>query len=138
MIRDRTPREALKLALLNLLDARAVEHPAGHQDKLAARYVLYRSDGDAIELMFEKHPTTPANLWVTERYGAALVTLGIEYRVSPATDLLAPGDDAGAMKYGRHSALKPMRQLAYADLIRFTLKTVSEFEALLDGLVARR
>jgi len=97
--------------------------------------VLYRSDGDVIELMFEKHPSTPANLWVAERHGASLMRLGIEYRASPATDLLVPGEGERAVRYGRHSALKPMRQLAYAELVRFTVRSVDELEVLLDGLV---
>lgn len=133
---DQSQRAELKRTMLRLLDARAVEHPAGHQGKLAARYVLHRADGEAIEIMFEKHPASPANLWLAEREGAPLLALGIDHRRSPATDLLVPGAEDGSVRYGRHSGLRPMRQLAYADLICFTVGTAGELEALLTGLAA--
>lgn len=47
-------RDQLKHNCLERLDAGAIEHPTGHQGKLAARYLLRRGDGDRVELMFEK------------------------------------------------------------------------------------
>lgn len=74
---------------------------------------------------------------MTERDGAALLRLGIDYRVSPATERLTPGGEKGSLRYGRRSGLKPVRQLAYDDLICFTVRTVGELEAALNGLVVR-
>lgn len=58
-------REEFKLACLAILDGVASEHPAGHQGKLAARYLLRTGGGAAIELLFEKGPNTPPNLWLS-------------------------------------------------------------------------
>jgi len=49
-------RDELRQACLERLDERAMEHPSGHQGKLAARYVLHTQRADAVELMFEKGP----------------------------------------------------------------------------------
>ena len=49
-------RDTLRQACLARLDERAMEHPSGHQGKLAARYVLHTQRADAVELMFEKGP----------------------------------------------------------------------------------
>ena len=128
-------RADLKRACLVALDAVAVEHPAGHQGKLAARYVLRNSAGEAIELMFEKGPQTPANLWMLRDAGKVMIDAGIRYRLSPATDTYAIADTAGRPRYGRHSALRPMRQLANADLICFTIERLGEMEMLLEGFL---
>jgi predicted helicase len=51
-------RAALKSAVLAILDQVALEHPVGHQGKLAARYVLRSQNGERIELMFENARTS--------------------------------------------------------------------------------
>lgn len=127
-------RDDLKRACLAALDAAAFEHPAGHQGKLAARYILHSPSGATIELMFEKGPKTPANLWMSRQAGAALIDDNVRYRLSPATDTYATSDAEGRPRYGRHSALKPMRQLAHADLICFTVEREGQIEQLLDRL----
>ncbi|MCP5389846.1 MAG: hypothetical protein H6915_08775 [Novosphingobium sp.] len=129
-------REDLKRACLAALDAVAVEHPAGHQGKLAARYVLHTPRGAAIEIMFEKGPKTPAHLWMSREAGEGMIDAGIRYRLSPATDTYATANAEGRPRYGRHSALKPMRQLANADLVCFTIERPGEIEVLLGGLLA--
>ncbi|MCV2866898.1 hypothetical protein [Defluviimonas sp. WL0075] len=129
-------RDDLKRACLAALDAVAVEHPAGHQGKLAARYVLHTPRGAAIEIMFEKGPKTLANLWMNREAGEGMINAGIRYRLSPAVDTYVTADDEGRPRYGRHSALKPMRQLANADLICFTIERPGEIKQLLEHLQA--
>lgn len=127
-------REALKRACLAALDEVAVEHGAGHQGKLAARYVLQDRRGAAIELMFEKGPKTPAHLWMPLEAGEPLIDEGIPYRLSPAAETYAAKDANDRPLYGRHSALKPMRQLANSDLIRFTIDRPGQIDRLLQRL----
>jgi hypothetical protein len=65
-------REELKRACLGILDLMCIEHPAGHQSKLAARYVIVAPDGERIGLMFEKASTAPANLWMRSDHARRL------------------------------------------------------------------
>lgn len=127
-------RRELKRACLALLDERAVEHPAGHQAKLAARYVLRRRDGERIGLMFEKGDSTDAHLWVGSRFAEVLLEADIEGRVYPASALYAPTKEDAKPAYGRHSGLKAMRDLANADLVRFTLRSRADLVVILDHL----
>ncbi|WP_245582975.1 hypothetical protein [Sediminimonas qiaohouensis] len=113
-------REELRRACLMRLDECAMEHPLGHQGNKVARYVLRSKTGNAAELMFEKGPGSPPNLWVLEQRVADLLEQpGLELRHSPASTLFASRASNGTPRYGRHSALKPMKQLAHADLICF-------------------
>jgi hypothetical protein len=100
-------REELRSACLNLLDRRAVEHPAGHQGKLAARYVLVSTSGERIGMMFEKGERARPLLWVERRHVPDLVDSDIEARVSLASSLYQDAEGGGQPSYGRHSALKP-------------------------------
>ena len=52
MIADVMNREMLIAACLALIDQVATEHPAGHQGKLAARYIIRSSSGERVGLMF--------------------------------------------------------------------------------------
>ncbi len=124
-------RDVLKADLLKRLSEVAVEHPAGHQGKLAARFILRSNSGEGIELMFEKGPTSPPNLWVLQKYAGALIGSSIEYRESPAHALFAVENDKGKKVYGRHTALLPLRQMADADLVCFKLADVTELEAVI-------
>lgn len=135
-MRKAMDRAHLKRACLAALDAVAVEHPAGHQGKLAARYVLQGARGEAVELMFEKGPKTPAQLSMTAAAGQIVTGDGIRFRASPATETFAAIDPGGRPRYGRHSALKPMRRLAHADLMCFTIEREGESDRLLDRLLA--
>ncbi|WP_240661612.1 hypothetical protein [Nioella ostreopsis] len=128
-------REDLKRACLNRLEEIAMEHPLGHQGKLAARYLLRRLDGDVIEIMFEKGPRSPANLWVGERFMRSLVDGPIPFRLSPARTLFAARTSDGRTLYGRHSALRPMRQLGTADLVCFALRSLADLELVLQALI---
>ena len=134
MIEKDPSRRKLKLSCLGALDALAVEHESGHQGKLAARYTLRTEHGMAVELMFEKSPKTPANLWMTLQTGRDLLDEDISYRLSPASEVNHAFGADGRPKYGRHSALKTMHQLAHADLICFRIEREGQIEALLARL----
>ena len=128
-------RETLKQDCLACLDAQAMEHPAGHQGKLAARYLLRCSDGDMAEVMFEKGPKTPANLWVAHKRVASLIAEpGLHFQSSPASALFATRGSNGKPIYGRHSALKSMRELENGDLICFRITSPEELERVLKHL----
>jgi len=124
-------REDLKRACLAALDAVCVEHPAGHQSKLAARYILHTSRGEAVALMFEKGPKAPAHLWMPLEAGQGLINEGVPYRLSPAAETYAAKDGSSRPLHGRHSALNPMRQLTNSNLIRFTVERAGEMDHLL-------
>lgn len=127
-------RQALKAACIEMLDRCAVEHPAGHQGKLAARYVLRNTQGDRIELMFEKGEKTPPHLWIEKCFGAGLSDTDIVSRDYPASALFMSAEPDAKPTYGRHAALKPMRALAHADLVRLTIDRTSQMEAVLAQL----
>ena len=131
-----SPRAALKRACLDRLDAVAQEHPAGHQGKLAARYVLNTTGGDRISLMFEKHDTAETYLWMEQRFARALLDLGIVWHPYLASDLYPPGEPEAKPRYGRHAALKAMRDLANADLVRFEIDRIMQLELILSRLSA--
>ncbi|WP_322864906.1 hypothetical protein U5922_001095 [Aquicoccus sp. G2-2] len=128
-------RDELKLACLAHLDAQAMEHPSGHQGKLAARYLLRCRDRDRAEVMFEKGPKTPANFWVAHtRVGGLIDKPGLHFQSSPASALFAAKGSNGKPIYGRHSALKSMRELGHADLICFKITTAAELDRILNHL----
>jgi hypothetical protein len=127
-------RDLLKSSILEHLAEVAVEHPAGHQGKLAARFILRSQSGEGIELMFEKGPSGPANLWVHRKFAEALLPLGIEHRESSARMLYAVQNETGKKMYGRHTGLLAMPQLADADLVCFKLQAVSEIVTIVSAL----
>ena len=129
-------RDEFKLACQTLLDEAASEHPAKHQGRLAARYLLRSASGESVELMFDKGPKSPPNLWICQRYAGGLMQAGMDFQSSPAASLYQTVDGAGRPRYGRHSALRPMRQLGNADLICFRLRTLGELEHILNRLKA--
>lgn len=96
--------------------------------------MLATTGGERISLMFEKSDRTPANLWVERRLARGLMDAEIECRVYLASSLCR--EDALGKKptYGRHTALKPMRDLAHADLVRFTIDRVTQLELILTYL----
>jgi hypothetical protein len=127
-------REELKRSCLGILDSMCIEHPAGHQSKLAARYVIVARDGERIDLMFEKAPSVPANLWLRADHSRRLGNPGCECRDYPASDLYVEKDKNGAPIYGRHTGLKTMRDLAHADLLRLTIEDVGQLQVVLQRL----
>ncbi|ETD86372.1 hypothetical protein ACTTAF_13365 [Rhodobacter capsulatus] len=127
-------RADLKRACLAMLDAVAIEHPAGHQGVYVARYLLVSRGGDRIGLMFEKGERSAANLWLARRFASALPEAGIVMRDYPASALHQLSADGKERSYGRHSALKSMRDLANVDLVRFTIERPTEMRLILDGL----
>jgi hypothetical protein len=114
-----------------LLDSFCKEHPAGHQTKLAARYVLVVSNGERIGLMFEKAMTAPANLWLRADHASRLGDPDCISKYYPASALYIDKDENGRLIYGRHTGLKSMRDLANADLVRLTITNVSQMQRLL-------
>ncbi len=94
-------RDDLKRACLAALDAVALEHPAGHQGKLAARYVLHTRRSEAIELMFEKGPKTPAHLWMGREAGEAIRRTEGRGAHDAGRGAAAPARDRAALPYQR-------------------------------------
>lgn len=127
-------REELKAACLELLDRTAAEHPAGHQGKLAARYVLHSASGERIGMMFEKSPKTRPQLWVELQFAKSLMGADIKFRVYLASSLYKPAEEGGKTAYGRHAALKAMRDLANADLVRFSIDRISQLDMILESV----
>lgn len=127
-------REDLKAACLAVLDLHAVEHPGGHQSAYASRYILRSANGTRVEVLFEKGSRGPANLWVCEAFVEALIDSDIKQRHSPAAGLNQTDPETGKTHYGRHSALRSMRQLGNADLVCFTLEHVSQLNRIVDVL----
>lgn len=127
-------RQELKAACLAMLDQNAAEHPAGHQGKLAARYLLRSQSGERIGLMFEKSDKTKPLLWVEHRFMRDLVDDDIEFKRYPAASLYQAVEPKGKQPYGRHAALKSMRDLARADLVRLTIDRVEQLRTILAHL----
>jgi len=127
-------RSELKAACLALLDATAIEHPAGHQGRLAARYLLRTDANERVGLMFEKGDKTQAHLWVESRFVRDFTGHGIESRVYLASALYQPAGDGQKAAYGRHAALQSMRDLAHADLVRFTISEPQQLQQVLEHL----
>lgn len=129
-------RLKLKHYCLARLDEACREHPLGHQDLYAARYMLSRPAGEEVEIMFEKGPSSPANLWVEKRHVVPLLDqTGMVFRESPATSTFLDTGARSKHRYGRHSALKPMKNLKNADLVCFRIESPGDFDAILDHLM---
>jgi hypothetical protein len=131
-----TSRETFKAACLAILDEMTLEHPAGHQGKLAARYILRAANGERTGLMFEKSEKTKPYLWVDRRFARKLMDANIEFRISLASSLYLADESDGKTRYGRHAALKSMRDLANADLVRFTIGQPDQIRFILERLEA--
>lgn len=84
--------------------------------------------------MFEKGPATPANLWMHRRFGEMFATAILGRKESPAAAHFAVKNMAAKLIYGRHAGLRPMRQLADADLSCFKLKSMVDLETILEAL----
>lgn len=133
---DVTSRDMLIAACLALLDQVATEHPAGHQGNLAARYVIRSRSGERIGLMFEKGGKTKPHLWAARAHARELLESDVEFRVYLASSLYQEADIELKPNYGRHSALKPMRDLANVDLVRFSIDRVGQMELITEKLTA--
>ena len=129
-------REMLIAACLTLLGKAAVEHPAGHQGKLAARYIIRSGNDDRIGLMFEKSGKTKPYLWIARSHAPDMLEADIEFRVYLASSLYQETEPGGKRPYGRHAALKSMRDLANADLVRFSIDRIGQMELVLEKLAA--
>lgn len=131
-----TARMGLKKICLSMLDSFAIEHPAGHQKELAARYVLRSTNGERVCLMFEKGEKSAPNLWFAQCYASQLALSDLIHRIYPASALYQPKEEGKKQGYGRHSALKSMRDLANVDLVRVTIERPGQMQDLLETLAA--
>jgi hypothetical protein len=129
-------RTCLKHAIASKLDAIASEHPMGHQNAYARRYILTTKGGKHLELMFEQSPKTPANIWFEQVHAGRLTSSSIKQRTSLASGLHTTIGKTGETQYGRHSALENMPQLGKADLICMQPETLAEADSILDHLMA--
>jgi hypothetical protein len=122
-------RAFLKKAIIGLLDAVAQEHPLGHQDVYASRYVLSSREGATVEILVEKGEKSPPNIWcLADAAGEALIA-ALKPTPSPAAKLWQkPG------QYGRHSGLRSMPQLGEADLVCFAPISLEQVGQLIDRL----
>jgi hypothetical protein len=80
-------RGLLKRAIVGLLDAVANEHPLGHQESKAARYVLPTRSGALIEIMFERDEKSPPNLWCLEAAAGPPLISALATRRWPSAEL---------------------------------------------------
>lgn len=85
--------------------------------------------------MFEKGEKSKPNLWVERRFVSGLEEAGIEFRVYLASALYPTSAPDQKQAYGRHAALKAMRDLANADLVRFTIERITQLEMILAELM---
>ena len=129
-------RAAFKRAIFVLLQEVAREHPLGHQDSKAARFVLTSRDGTDLEIMFEKKEDDPPNIWFLEKAADASLTASVSNEQSPASSLWRKLGKDGKPSYGRHSVLKTMRQLADADLVCFKPETFEQVGQIIDRLLS--
>ena len=131
----RQTQTGMQVACLALLDAAATEHPAGHT-KLVSRYVLRATEGDRINLMFEKSGKSRVKLWLAREHAGDLIKLGLAFDDYPASALYQPTENGDVPSYGRHQALKSMRDLANAGLIRITIDRSDQLQVILTKLAA--
>lgn len=128
-------RDFLKRATLGRLGAVAEEHPAGHQDSKAARFLLASADGARVEVMVEKNDDSPLNIWCHVRaVDEALLASVPRSITSPASKLWTGNGKDGRPAYGRHSALRGMGQLADADLACLKPETAGQIGLIIDRL----
>ena len=94
--------------------------------------------------MFRQRDLATAAAKVEQRYVAPPASETTEvapdapgaYRRSPADPANAAAGDNGNRACGRHSALKPMRQLEAADLVCIRIADVSELDWIIERLRA--
>ena len=122
-------REDLKSIIIQRLDAVCQEHPAKHQGSKARRYLYKGEAGKLTEMMFQQDAKSPPNLWLLEERVSGLLSPDFDYKLSAANR-----DPDG--KFGRHSAMKPMPQLAPGDLVCFNIQTPGQLDRILDALDA--
>ncbi|WP_374254193.1 hypothetical protein [Xanthobacter sp.] len=126
-------RSTLKSVAERALDLLAEEHPLGHQASKARRYVL-RTRSGTMELMVERNPEAPTNIWMLQDRAAGLIGKSLTPSFSPAGKLYKVHGSDGKMNYGRHSALEKMPELGRADLVYFAPKDFTELGVILDYL----
>ena len=84
---DVMSRDMLVASCLALLDQVATEHPAGHQGKLSARFIIRSRSGERVGLMFEKGGRTKPYLWAALAHASDLLEADVEFRVYLASSL---------------------------------------------------
>lgn len=130
-------RVQLKKSILVMLDMAALPHPMGNQDAYAARYIVKASSGRELELMFQKDPKSPPNLWCLSSVINTATKQAVEHKEKKASQLYTTISEAtGKPQYGRHSALEKMPQLGQSDLLCFKLGNLQQLERILACLKA--
>lgn len=124
-------REMLKLAMTALLDTIGAEHALKHQPSKARRYTICAKGGTPVELMLERGPKCPPNLWILASVAAGLPG----GKPSPSKNLRMQHGKDGKLLYARHSSLENMPQLGNADLVCFAPKDLQETGAVLDQVL---
>jgi hypothetical protein len=129
-----TPAEIIKNHAVSRLDREASVHRSGHQNVHARRYALPRRSGVAVEvaIIIKGNLQLWCEALAFDRATGA--SLGGTFR--PGSETYAKTNDVGQLLYGRHSALKTMDRLHRGDVWRFTPKTVSDLNAILDAFAA--
>lgn len=126
-------RSTLKDVAERALDLLAEEHPLGHQASKARRYVL-RTRSGTMELMIQRDPQSPINIWMLQDRAAGLIGKTMKPSFSPSSKLYKVHGSGGKLNYGRHSALEKMPELGLADLVYFAPKDFTELGIILDYL----
>ncbi|MER9937115.1 hypothetical protein [Mesorhizobium sp. M0088] len=127
--------EQIKKHAVERLDREAAIHVSGHQNVHARRYVMPKTGSAGVEIMVVVKGDA-LQLWceadALDRTGAS--GLGGEFRHGSET--YAVPSPTGAMRYGRHTALKTMTHLHRGDAWRFVPKTLGELDRILDAIKA--
>ena len=129
-----TERALVKRAVVALLNEIADEHSAGHQDEYAARYVLTTADASVLEILVEKGPKSPTNIWVLEKAGRRLRQQGVSFKLSPKSKLWSKQGTNGST-YGRHSGLLKLDQLRDEDLMCLAPENLEQLGTIVDHLL---
>ncbi|RVC79880.1 hypothetical protein EN745_14670 [Mesorhizobium sp. M4A.F.Ca.ET.022.05.2.1] len=131
------PHAALKAHCQSRLDREAAEHPSGHQNVHARRYLLPRKGRSPIEAAIIVKPDSKLQIWC-EADGVDLSRVsGLQPEKRLGSETYSTVGASGNVLYGRHSALKTFDRLHRGDALRFVPETIGEVDRILDMLANR-
>ncbi len=87
--------------------------------------------------MFEKGEKGLAHLWLNMIHTDELLKSTLDCRHYPASAVCDADSTVKKPNHGRHASLKSMRELANADLVRFTLTSSTQMRMILDHLATK-
>lgn len=134
------PRRILRDQIIELLDRVALPDSRNRTSEKANHYTLRTASAFDLRLMLQTYENQktgriePPNIWVLERATSALNLNRFDVARSPGRQLYLENGASGKKRYGRHSGLRSVPQLADADLIRITPKTFAEAEIIVAAL----